>query len=954
MRKALLLLFALGLFPTLVFAQAETTGRITGTVTTEDKTPIAEAEITVTSPSLAGTRKTMTDENGRYLISLLPSGLYELRVNAKDMAPREFKLRVGVNQVVPLDVMLKPGTALEEEVNVYAPAVKMQTTAGGENFDYKSAIDLLPVTIQNRTIDGVATLAPNTSFGPTANTISISGAPSYDNSVLLDGSDISDPFYSGGVAIYLEEAIEEVQVMTNGVSARYGRFQGGVINATTKSGGNTFDGTVRADIAKESWNSKTPFPGEQQADTYDKVYSATFGGPIVKDHLWFFTGGRTIPVQANTQSTLVTPDNFTTETSEDRFQIKLTGSINANHTIEGSYLKYDRTRNDTDPFAWAAELAAVIPERTDPREFYTADYRGVLSDHTFLDATVAKKDVSIKSGGDPNGPSPILEYFGGEYRAYANGWFDPNDPSVRNSESAALSLTHNFSTANWGAHTIEYGIQYVDSITAGDNRQSPTGYNLYLNTPNEGTTDSFADCSSGTCLFDMDAAAYFNERLVAIPGAGEQDLKNYAAYLQDSWEINKFRLDVGLRYEKWKGQAISPAMNLDFTDFSPRLGVTYNISSDWQLQASWGKYASRFNDSIANGISGISSIFGPGYLQEYVGPQLLDQTAAQVDTILRNDAYWGPGILAYVNPLQPTNFFADDVSTPYANDFNLSVKRALPKNQGLIEIRYTRRSFEELLDNYVGGLGSTTITLPDNSTSTVDRLVWDNCGECQRDYESITANWEYRPNYVWDLGGNYTYAVTQGNYEGEASGQPAIGSIIGNYPNNVDPALAYPYGYVLSDVRHSLRGWGNYRIDFNRGGKLTLGGILSYRSGSAYSHTGRVDAGTDPAPDYSGAPGSYTAYFGGRGSHRFPGFWHLDTTIRYDIKFWKSLGGYVKFDIINITNEDELTTFRTGGTIAPGPGGINQFTPNSTYGTPSSEAMYQQPRSFFITAGLNW
>src|SRR6185436_1937881 len=286
------------------------------------------------------------------------------------------------------------------------------------------------------------------------------------------------------------------------------------------------------------------------------------------------------------------------------------------------------------------------------------------------------------SGGDPAGPSPILELFDGSYYGYANGWFDPNDPSERNSKSAALSLTHSISTTSWGNHTIEYGIQYVDSITAGDNRQSPTGFNLYYNTPTGTNTNSFADCSSGTCLFDLDETQWFNERLKAIPGAGDQDLKNYAAYVQDSWEMNKWRLDLGLRWERYKGEAISPAMTLDFDAFSPRLGVTYNITPQWQIQATYGKYLSRFNDSVANGVTGISSIFGPGVLQEYAGPAQFDLTAAQVDAVLRDDSMWDPNPLGggFVDPRQPTAFFSDDIGAPYANDLNLSVKKALPRN----------------------------------------------------------------------------------------------------------------------------------------------------------------------------------------------------------------------------------------------------------------------------------
>ncbi len=474
MRRGILAL-ALLLFPTLVLAQAETSGRVTGTVVDEAQKPLAGAEIVIESPALqGGQRKTTSDAEGKFLAALLPPGVYMLTVSASGKAPQQYSVRLGVGQTIPIDPVLKTGDAITEEIVVLAPAVKMQTTAGGENFSYEGRIDLLPVT--DRRIDFVATLAPNISFGPTRDTLSISGAPSYDNSVLLDGSDISDPFYSGGAVVYLEEAIEEVQVLTNGVSARYGRFQGGVLNATTKSGGNTFDGTFRTDLSKQSWNSKTPF-NEPQSDDLNQVYSATLGGPIVKDHLTFFVGGRTIPALSEAHSQLVVPGSFTTETNEDRYQIKLTGSVNANHSIEASYLWYERERTNYDPFQWVAEPTAIIPVRTDPIEFYTAEYQGVLTERTFLNAQMAKKDLSITAGGNPNLPSPILELFDGEYRAYANGWWDPDDPSVRNSESAAINLIHNLAGGNWAPTRSSTG-----SSTSTRSRRGTTG------SPRRGTT----------------------------------------------------------------------------------------------------------------------------------------------------------------------------------------------------------------------------------------------------------------------------------------------------------------------------------------------------------------------------------------------------------------------------------------------------------------------------------
>ena len=92
--------------------------------------------------------------------------------------------------------------------------------------------------------------------------------------------------------------------LTAGVSARYGRFQGGVVNAVTKTGGNSYDGTLRATFDNQSWNSQTPF-GEPQADNLNEYYQLTVGGFILKDHLWWFGGITDIPDTKENENTVI-------------------------------------------------------------------------------------------------------------------------------------------------------------------------------------------------------------------------------------------------------------------------------------------------------------------------------------------------------------------------------------------------------------------------------------------------------------------------------------------------------------------------------------------------------------------------------------------------------------------------------------------------------------------------
>jgi hypothetical protein len=138
----------------------------------------------------------------------------------------------------------------------------------------------------------------------------------------------------------VEDAIQETSVLTSGISAEYGRFSGGVVNAITKSGGNTFSGSGRVNFVNPSWTTQTPFEVSRNIshiDVTSKIYEGTVGGPVVRDRLWFFTAGRYASVDS--QRTLPqTGVGLTSNSLDKRGEVKLTGSINAGHTIQGGFL----------------------------------------------------------------------------------------------------------------------------------------------------------------------------------------------------------------------------------------------------------------------------------------------------------------------------------------------------------------------------------------------------------------------------------------------------------------------------------------------------------------------------------------------------------------------------------------------------------------------------------------
>src|SRR5205807_1923097 len=136
-----------------------------------------------------------------------------------------------------------------------------------------------------------ANLSPGVteSTAPNAQQLNINGAFAYDNLFMINGIDVNDNLFGSPQNVFIEDAIQETQVLTSGISAEYGRFSGGVVNAITKSGGNRFSGSGRVNLLNPAWTDETPFEKSRnitRPSINQQTYEGNFGGPIAKDHLW--------------------------------------------------------------------------------------------------------------------------------------------------------------------------------------------------------------------------------------------------------------------------------------------------------------------------------------------------------------------------------------------------------------------------------------------------------------------------------------------------------------------------------------------------------------------------------------------------------------------------------------------------------------------------------------------
>ncbi|MGH9456317.1 MAG: carboxypeptidase regulatory-like domain-containing protein, partial [Thermoanaerobaculia bacterium] len=378
------------LLATSLFAQ--TTGTLTGNVTS-DGSPLPGVTVTVSSPSLQGTRTGYTDVNGNYNIGALPPGRYTVTFEIAGLETVTRVVNINPATTARADAEMRLSAVAEAiTITAAAPAVvettEVQTTVDAE------LVEELPVA---RNLQATVNLAPGVTLNGPGNNVVISGGQSFDSVWYVDGAVVNEVLRGQPLDVYIEDALEETTVLTGGISAEYGRFTGGVVTAVSKSGGNEFSGSLRDSITNPSWTAQTPLDEPEGDDEIQDVYEATFGGRIVRDRLWFFTAGRFF--ERSTQEFFQdSTDAFDYGREQTRLEGKLTGQITAKHSIVGSFL--DLSDEETNFCAFACWEPSTLDEsRETPQEKLAITYNGVMTNNFLVEALYSTSELRFVNSG---------------------------------------------------------------------------------------------------------------------------------------------------------------------------------------------------------------------------------------------------------------------------------------------------------------------------------------------------------------------------------------------------------------------------------------------------------------------------------------------------------------------------------------------------------------------------
>jgi hypothetical protein len=644
-------------------AQSQT-GEIFGKVTDESGAVLPGVTVTLSGPSLLQPQAATTSETGTYQFPRLTVGTYNLKF---EIAGFKTIVQEGIQVTVDSSANISPQlgvSSVQEVVTVTseAPAVDTKQTGTRQTFtldqlqSIPSARD--PWVILQQTA-GIAMDRENIGgnmSGQQSNYVSRGGNPT-NNKWSLDGVDITDMSATGASPAYYDfDSFQEMTINTGGVDVT--QQTGGVgINLVTKSGSDKFRGSSRFFLTDESVqanniNDDLRRQGATSGNPIQNIkdYGFEMGGPISRGRAWVWGGfgKQTVDVgvvgfykptaecqafKATAVALAAAIEDVNACLNTDRTLLQQTNLKAEVQLFKGNRLsifnnfnkkeRNARGASDLNPIETTTPQKAVDKSfgkylwNTGPNPTYKVGNQWVVSDRLLLDVQYAHVGNNFTLGlqsPDLRTTQPTFVVSTG-----MNGRSAAESVFIRPVNSVTLNSTY-FLPAVFGAdHSFKFGGYWRDSNTTSINHTGGYGTVRF-------PTATENDCPALAAANPDDPTRWCQVDLTR-DGYSVYDLLNYAAYVQDTITKGRTTLQLGLRYDYNRDKAMAssivanplggpwlPGINFPgadpgvaFNDFSPRLGLTYNLTGDGRTLAR-ANYA-RYYGQVGNG--GVASTINP-------------------------------------------------------------------------------------------------------------------------------------------------------------------------------------------------------------------------------------------------------------------------------------------------------------------------------------------------------
>ncbi len=965
-------------------AQSVTTATLRGRVTNEGQ-GLPGVVVSLRSSALQGERTAPTSANGDYVFPGLPPGEYTVTFTLQGFRTETRTKAVTVGQEARLDAVLGlAGVEATATVVARSETVATSTPQAAQTFT-KELTDALPVT--RTLLSSVALAAGVNTNGPgssdrigngVAPVVTISGGQSFDNLFTVDGAVITDNIRGTPNNLFIEDAIAETTTSTSTVSAEFGRFTGGVVNTVTKSGGNSFSGSFRTTFTNAAWSATTP-ANEVSPQKVNPQYEATLGGPIWKDHVWFFGSGRYFD-QTTTGQTAFTNLSYPVGDTEKRYQAKLTLTPVANHTLTGNYLHVDEEQtNSSFCPTGCLDLASLVPARQLPQEIVTVNYNGVLSNSFFVEGLYSRRKFTFENAGSPytdliNG-TIIRDKSRSNARYNSPTFCGVCDPESRDNRDFLLKGTWFLSTGALGSHNIVFGYDNFSGQRKSNNYQSGSNYRIFA-------TNTIITNNDLYPVIDSNSYVYYTPITNLSKGT---DALTHSVFVNDSWRLNdRLSVNLGVRWDKNNAKDSNGVVRADDSAISPRLAVAYDVTGKGTLRvgASYAKYVGAIQDSLVDSASDggqpgllIWYYDGPGATPINVpgnGGPLVTRAQALQQVFDWFFAQGCPNLATCQLPLAYA--FVPGLSTKFPTSLDspstLEYAATVSGNIGS-SIAYradlVRREGRDFYNTVIDG---TTGTGHDEFGNAFDIGVVNNTNSVKRNYTGLHTSLSYR-NGGFNGGINWTWSHTLGSLNGETAASGPVANGTEAYPEYKDPAWNNPYGSLATDERHRVKVFASYNLPFipAKVGSLNVSAIQSIDTGIPYGAVGLVASRpyVTGAPAYATPPSSVNYYFTARDAFRTDTIYRTDLSLMFSTRIAGSVEIYVQPQVLNVLNRQGLIGVSTSVRTSVNSSAYTRFDPfnsapvrgvnwdyASTFGKARSNLDYQLPRTFTLAAGVRF
>jgi len=832
-----------------IFAQTGGVAAISGTVKDPTGSVVPNAKVVIESGAQGQVRSIETNGAGVFSApALTPGSGYSIRVNAPGFAPNEVKdIDLQVGQNLNLNISLTVAQAATEvEVSSAAELIDdtksdVSTTVGQQQ------INDLP--INGRRVDSFVLLTPGVTNDATFGLLSFRGVAG-NNSFLIDGNDNTEQFYdenAGRTRIQSQisqDAVQEFKVVSEDYSAEYGRAMGGVVNTVTKSGSNQFHGTGFYYFRSTGFDARDPFasfnPSEKRVEG-----GATVGGKIIKDKLFYLINFdltyRNFPlVDSYVQAGVVDPVAQTWIGCGAPATPAQCAAINA--LLPRFYGQIPRTYDNDLGFG-------KLDYHMSDRNTFTAEFNFLR----WWSPNGIQTGLSSTSGAGINGNgndsvrvrNAKLQWTSVPTSSFVNtfrfGWDTDRQADSFNQASLGDGLgylnvsvggvqlgpanylprvepsetRYEFSDdANWvrGNHSFKFGFGAFN--TEDYNYYISNQYGSYTyNTPTQFAQD-YSNPIAGK-NWNTFSQTFGNP-------VADYTINEFSWYALDQWKVKpRLTVNIGVRWDKslsLKFPVVNPDwpqtgyINTPNTNFSPRIGATYNVDDKTVIRAGFGLFYARLLGGLidnlwtTNGLyQNSQSLSSTNSTQQAAGPAFPNALSAPVTG---------------VNIAATTIQFADPkLKTAYSSQANLTIERQLGKDMVLTGSFITSRGIH-LLGTYDLNApypsNTYTYTITDTSGNPVSTFttpiyqnprpntkygaVLENTNGVDSSYNGLAITFEKRFSHGFQSLASYTWSHEID--DGQGAGTNAI--FFSSATTTYNGANAFERGSGSLDQRHRL------------------------------------------------------------------------------------------------------------------------------------------------------